>query len=109
MIKNYSKKLIGFILLSVLVSGCATTGKKGSKGFKHDTPLIKTDVKTMGKKELDKMAEMGPVPVEADVVKLKKEKKSSVKEKNYLLIPEEYTVLNKILPLSFKIWTLLKQ
>ena len=54
MIKNYSKKLIGFILLSVLVSGCATTGKKGSKGFKHDTPLIKTDVKTMGKKELDK-------------------------------------------------------
>ena len=28
----------------------------------------------MGKKELDKSAEMGPVPVEADVVKLKKEK-----------------------------------
>ena len=31
MIKNYSKKLIGFILLSVLVSGCATTGKKDLK------------------------------------------------------------------------------
>ena len=44
---------------------------------------IKTDVKKMGKAELEKMAEMGPVPVEADVVKLKKRKKiSSVKEKN---------------------------
>ncbi len=103
MIKNYSKKLIGFILLSVLVSGCATTGKKGSKGFKHDTPLIKTDVKTMGKKELDKMAEMGPVPVEADVVKLKKRKKiSSVKEKNYLLIPEEYISLKQNITFKFQ-------
>ena len=103
MIKNYSKKLIGFILLSVLVSGCATTGKKGSKGFKHDTPLIKTDVKTMGKKELDKMAEMGPVPVEADVVKLKKRKKiSSVKEKNYLLIPEEYDSLKQNITFKFQ-------
>ena len=103
MIKNYSKKLIGFILLSVLVSGCATTGKKGSKGFKHDTPLIKTDVKKMGKKELDKMAEMGPVPVEADVVKLKKRKKiSSVKEKNYLLIPEEYTSLKQNITFKFQ-------
>ena len=103
MIKNYSKKLIGFILLSVLVSGCATTGKKGSKGFKHDTPLIKTDVKKMGKKELDKMAEMGPVPVEADVVKLKKRKKiSSVKEKNYLLIPEEYDSLKQNITFKFQ-------
>ena len=103
MIKNYSKKLIGFILLSVLISGCATTGKKGSKGFKHDTPLIKTDVKTMGKKELDKMAEMGPVPVEADVVKLKKRKKiSSVKEKNYLLIPEEYISLKQNITFKFQ-------
>ncbi len=103
MIKNYSKKLISFILLSVLISGCTTMGKKGSKGFKHDTPLIKTDVKTMGKKELDKMAEMGPVPVEADVVKLKKRKKiSSVKEKNYLLIPEEYTSLKQNITFKFQ-------
>ena len=103
MIKNYSKKLIGFILLSVLISGCTTMGKKGSKGFKHDTPLIKTDVKKMGKKELDKMAEMGPVPVEADVVKLKKRKKiSSVKEKNYLLIPEEYISLKQNITFKFQ-------
>ena len=103
MIKNYSKKLIGFILLSVLISGCTTMGKKGSKGFKHDTPLIKTDVKKMGKKELDKMAEMGPVPVEADVVKLKKRKKiSSVKEKNYLLIPEEYDSLKQNITFKFQ-------
>ena len=29
-------------------------GKKGTKSFKHDTPLIKTDVKKLGKKEIDK-------------------------------------------------------
>ena len=79
------------------------TGKKSTKVFKHDTPLIKTDVKSLGKKELEKMAEMGPVPVEADVVKLKKRKKiSSVKEKNYLLIPEEYTSLKQIISFNFQ-------
>ena len=92
MIKNFFKTIVSLIILVLFVSGCTTTGKKGSKGFKHDTPLIKTDVKKIGKAELEKMAEMGPVPVEADVVKLKKRKKiSSVKEKNYLLIPDEYS------------------
>ena len=87
----------------MFVSGCTTTGKKGSKGFKHDTPLIKTDVKKMGKAELEKMAEMGPVPVEADVVKLKKRKKiSSVKEKNYLLIPDEYPTLKQNVSFRFQ-------
>ena len=42
----------------------------------------------MGASEVDKTVDMGPIPAEADVIKLKKEKISSVKEKNYLLIPE---------------------
>ena len=103
MIKNYLKTILSLIILVLFVSGCTTTGKKGSKGFKHDTPLIKTDVKKMGKAELEKMAEMGPVPVEADVVKLKKRKKiSSVKEKNYLLIPDEYPTLKQNVSFRFQ-------
>ena len=45
MIKNFFKTIVSLIILVLFVSGCTTTGKKGSKGFKHDTPLIKTDVK----------------------------------------------------------------
>ena len=75
MIKNYLKIFISLIFLTILVSGCTATGKKKPKAFKHDTPLIKTDVKKLGKSEVDKTAEMGPIPVEADVVKLKKRKK----------------------------------
>ena len=103
MIKNFFKTIVSLIILVLFVSGCTTTGKKGSKGFKHDTPLIKTDVKKIGKAELEKMAEMGPVPVEADVVKLKKRKKiSSVKEKNYLLIPDEYPLLKQNVSFRFQ-------
>ena len=64
------------ILIGLFLVSCTATGKKkSSKPFKHNEPLIKTDVKKLGKKELDKMSEMGPVPVEAAVVKLKKRKK----------------------------------
>ena len=52
------------------------TGKKKSKPFKHNTPLIKTDVKKLGKNRIEKSAEMGPIPVEGDVIKLKKRKKN---------------------------------
>ena len=98
MIKLYFKTFINLILIGLFLVSCTTMGKKGTKGFKHDTPLIKTDVKKLGKKELDKTAEMGPIPIEADVVKLKKRKKiSSVKEKNYLLIPDEYKNLKQSL------------
>ena len=47
------------------------------------------------------MAEMGPVPVEADVVKLKKEKYPQLK-KNYLLIPEEYISLKQNITFKFQ-------
>ena len=43
--------------LILILTGC-TTGKysKKDKSFKHDTPLIKTDVKKLGKIELEKSA-----------------------------------------------------
>ena len=96
-------KIISFLIAVLLVvSACTQTGKK-TKVFKHDTPLIKTDVKKLGKKELEKSAEMGPVPVEADFIKLKKRKKiSSVKEKNYLLIPEEFETLKQRVTFKFQ-------
>ena len=102
--KIYFKTFINLVLVGLFLAGCTSMGKKkGSKVFKHDTPLIKTDVKQLGKAELEKMSEMGPVPVEADVVKLKKRKKiSSVKEKNYLLIPEEYSSLKQSVSFNFQ-------
>ena len=70
--------LIPFLFL--MLTGCAE--KMAKKTFKHNTPLIKTDVKQLGKKELEKSAEMGPIPIEGDVVKLKK-------ENNYHLLKKE--------------------
>ncbi len=68
-----------FLLVFVLSACTATgTGKKVSKGLKHDTPLIKDDVKKLGKAEVDKTVKMGPTPAEADVIKLKKRKKLSI-------------------------------
>ena len=76
---------------------------KTKKTFKHNTPLIKEDVKKLGKKEVDKSAEMGPTPIEGDTQKLEKRKKiSSVKEKNYLLIPEEYMLLKQKVTFKFQ-------
>jgi len=88
-------------LLFLLLSGCAE--KMAKKKFKHDTPLIKTDVKKLGKKELENSAEMGPIPVEGDVVKLKKRRQlSSVKERNYLLISEEFESLKQNVSFKFQ-------
>ena len=75
-----------FFLLFVL-SGCAVDQmgkKKKNKGFKHDTPLIKQDVKKLGQIEIEKSAEMGPMPVEGDVAKLQKRITPDLaKAKNY--------------------------
>ena len=53
------KLLAIFPLMLLLLSGCETlkVGKKTKKVFKHNTPLIKQDVKALGKKELEKSAE----------------------------------------------------
>ena len=100
--KNYYKIIISFVFIIFFITGCAQPGKK-VKGFKHDTPLIKTDVKELGKAELEKDVKMGPIPAEADVIKLKKRKKiSSVKERNYLLISEDYPKLKQTVTFKFQ-------
>jgi len=99
------KILFSLIFLLFVLSGCAEQMKKVKKNktFKHDTPLIKHDVKKLGKMEVEKSAEMGPTPVEGDVQKLQKRKKiSSVKEKNYLLIPDEYMLLKQKVTFKFQ-------
>ena len=99
----FNKFQILFFISVFALAGCTQSGKKVGIGkpFKHNTPLIKTDVKKLGKKELEKSAEMGPIPVEGDIIKLNKRKKiSSVKEKNYLLIPDDYDLLKQKVTLS---------
>ena len=101
------KILVSLFFLFFVLSGCAQQmtkiKTKQKKTFKHDTPLIKQDVKKLGKIEIEKSAEMGPVPVEGDVKKLQKRKQiSSVKEKNYLLIPDEYMLLKQKVTFKFQ-------
>ena len=89
----------------IALTGCQTNQKdkfKFGKKFKHNEPLIKTDVKALGKGEVDKTVEMGPTPIDGDHKKLTKRKQiSSVKERNYLLIPEDYVSLKQIVSFIF--------
>ena len=64
------------LLILLIVSGCAKP-QKNIKTFKHNTPLIKKDIKAEGRAEIDKTLEMGPKPVEGDIVKLGKRKQIS--------------------------------
>ena len=100
------KNKISFLILPFLfifLTGCAEKFAKNSGSFKHDTPLIKTDIKKLGKQEVEKSAEMGPTPAEGDVVKLKKRKQiSSVKERNYLLISEDFKSLKQNVSFKFQ-------
>ena len=99
------KIIISLLFLSFVLSGCAQTTAKGKKKkvFQHATPLIKDNVKKLGKIEVEKSAEMGPKPVEGDIKVLEKRKQiSSVKEKNYLLIPDEYTFLKQNVSFKFQ-------
>ena len=104
--KLINKTILILFISIIALSGCQTNQKdkfKFGKKYKHNTPLIKTDVKELGKKEIDQTVDMGPTPVEGDVIKLNKRKKiSSVKEKNYLLIPEDYDLLKQNVTFKFQ-------
>ena len=100
------KLIIKFALFSFLIlflNGCAS-GKLGkSKPFKHNTPLIKDDVRTSGKIEVQKTVDMGPKPTVGDTTKLEKRKKiSSQKSRNYLLISDDFPLLKQPVTLNFK-------
>ena len=100
-----SLKIIPLIsLLLFVLNGCATkTLSKKNKAFKHDTPLIKEDIKKSGQIEIEKTVDMGPKPVDGDTKALQKRKKISAQQKrNYLLIPDEFTELKQTVSFRFK-------
>ena len=91
------------ILLLIFLTGCTTDGKFKKGGFKHNTPLIKEDIRITGKETVDKTVELGPQPIEGDVIKLGKRKQiSSQKKRNYLLIPESYKSLKQNVSFKFQ-------
>ena len=98
---KYIKNFISFLILAFVLSGCAAVNK--NKSFKHDTPLIKEDIKKIGREEVQKTVEMGPQPSLGEAQKLTKRKKiSSQKVRNYLLIPDEYETLKQLITFKFQ-------
>ena len=51
----------GLLFLLVVLNACQNL-KKYDKPFKHNTPLIKEDIKKSGKAEIQKTLELGPKP-----------------------------------------------
>ena len=99
---NYLRLFISFMLVLVFLNGCAD-GQFANKTFKHDTPLIKDDIKKQGKVTVDETVSLGPQPLEGDVVKLGKRKQiSSSKKRNYLLIPDSYKYLKQNVSFKFQ-------
>ena len=98
------KIIILFSMIATLfLSGCTSDSKFGVKKFKHNTPLIKEDIKKKGRIEVDKTAKMGPQPAEGDVVKLGKRKQiSSQRQRNYLLISDDYKLLKQKVSFKFQ-------
>jgi len=99
--KNFINLFV-LLFLILFLNGCQNI-KKANKPFKHDTPLIKDDVREKGKTEVAKTLDMGPKPVEGDTRKLMKRKKiSSESQRNYLLIPDSFPMLKQRITLNFK-------
>ena len=101
---KFSKIFVIFgLFVLILLSGCTSDGKFGIKKFKHETPLIKDDIKKKGAIEVDKTAKMGPQPATGDVIKLGKRKQiSSQKQRNYLLISDDYKLLKQNVSFKFQ-------
>ena len=98
-------KLISSLLVVLLfLSNCTSTGKfKKAKPFKHNTPLIKENIRKSGQSEISKTLEMGPKPVFGDTTNLNKRKKiSSSSSRNYLIIPDSYINLKQRISLKFQ-------
>ncbi|MDB3894127.1 type IV pilus secretin PilQ [Candidatus Pelagibacter sp.] len=98
------KLVSSFLVLLVALTNCTSTGQfKKSKPFKHNTPLIKENIKKSGQTEIAKTLEMGPKPIFGDTTKLNKRKQiSSQASRNYLIIPDKYTNLKQRISLKFQ-------
>ena len=80
-----SLKIFSFISILLLVlNACAKPNIKTNKKFKHNTPLIKDDIKKSGKMEIDKTIKMGPKPVIGDTKALQKRKKYHLNKKEII-------------------------
>ena len=102
---KFLKLFFIFIISAIFLNGCATNplSKTKSKGFKHNEPLIKEDIRKTGKATIQKTIDMGPQPVLGDTTKLQKRKKiSSQQKRNYLLIPDEFSSLKQNVSFKFK-------
>tara|TARA_Y100000748_G_scaffold92357_1_gene76991 strand:+ start:677 stop:2221 length:1545 start_codon:yes stop_codon:yes gene_type:complete len=98
------KRLInyfGLLFFAFLLSGCQTM-KEANKPFKHNTPLIKENIKKDGKAEIQKTLELGPKPSSGEKIYGKRKKISSEAQRNYLLIPDTYPKLKQRVTLKFK-------
>ena len=89
--KSYFKIFTSFIVIGLLVTGCTATGKKkGTKGFKHNTPLIKTDEWT---KLTDSLVEFNSI-----IWKAKKDAGISLAAPlSGQKVPEELTIISEAL------------
>ena len=99
-IKLFSK-FFGIIILGLILSGCQAI-KEANKPFKHNTPLIKDNIRKDGKAEIQKTLELGPKPSKGKKVYGKRKKISSEAQRNYLLIPDTYPLLKQRITLKFK-------
>ena len=99
-----TKKLFRFI--SVIVLGLILTGcqalKEANKPFKHNTPLIKENIKKDGRSEIQKTLELGPKPALGKKKFGKRKKISSEAQRNYLLIPDTFPALKQRVTFRFK-------
>jgi type IV pilus assembly protein PilQ len=94
------------LILGLILSGCAQMQSqikmKDKKPFNHNTPLIKTDMRTAKQSEISKTLEMGPKPVVGNMKRQKRKIISSETQTNYLLIPDSYPQLKQRITLKFK-------
>ena len=98
------KFISSLLVLLLFLSNCTSTGQfKKAKPFKHNTPLIKENIKKSGQSEIAKTLEMGPKPVFGVTTNLNKRKKiSSSSSRNYLIIPDSYKNLKQRISLKFQ-------
>ena len=101
---KFVKIIVSFLIVLFALNSCASNRwKEANKPFKHNTPLIKEDIRTVGKGEVDKTIRMGPKPVFGDTVLLNKRKKiSSQTQRNYLIIPDDFKLLKQRVTFNFQ-------
>ena len=94
-------RFISVIVLGLILTGCQAM-KDANKPFKHNTPLIKENIKKDGRAEIQKTLELGPKPATGKKVYGKRKKISSEAQRNYLLIPDTFPALKQRVTFKFK-------